>query len=60
MAKKYHVYLANEQRRLLIDSLIEKKNELTRTGHYADAVDEIIIKIMKAIIKRVRVKEVLA
>ena len=55
---KYHVYLTNEQRHIMLDSLIEKKNELIRTGHYADAIDEIIIKVMKAKIKRVRVKEV--
>ena len=58
MTKKYHVYLTNEQRRLLLDSIIVKKNELIRTGHYTDAIDEIIIKVMKAKIKRVRVKEV--
>lgn len=58
MTKKYHVYLTNEQRRLLLDSLIVKKNELTRTGHYTDAIDEIIIKVMKAKVKRARVKEV--
>ena len=56
--KKYHVYLTFEQRRLLLDSLIDMKNELIRTGHYTDAVDEIIIKVTKAKIKRVRVKEV--
>ncbi len=55
---KYHVYLTNEQRRIMLGSLIEKKNELIRTGHYTDVIDEIIIKIMKAKIKRVRVKEV--
>ena len=58
LAKKYHVYLTNEQRRIMLDSLIVKKNEVIRTGHYADAVDEIIIKVMKAKIKRVRIKEV--
>lgn len=58
MAKKYHVYLTNEQSRLLIDSLIVKKNELTRTGHYTDTIDEIMIKFMKAKVKRARVKEV--
>lgn len=58
MAKKYHVYLTNEQRRIMLDSLIVKKNELIRTGHYADAIDEIIIKVIKAKIKRMRVKEV--
>ena len=56
--KKYHVYLTNEQRRILIDSLIDMKNELIRTGHYTDAVDEIIVNVTKAKIKRVRVKEV--
>ena len=56
--KKYHVYLTYEQRRLLLDSLIDMKNELIRTGHYTDAVDEIIIKVTEAKIKRVRVKEV--
>ena len=58
MAKEYHVYLTNEQRLIMLDSLIEEKNELIGTGHYTDAIDEIIIKIMKAKIKRVRVKEV--
>lgn len=58
MAKKYHVYLTNEQRRIMLDSLIVKKNELIRTGHYADAIDEIIIKVIKAKIKRMLVKEV--
>lgn len=56
--KKYHVYLTFKQRRLLLDSLIDMKNELIKTGHYTDAVDEIIIKVTKAKIKRVRVKEV--
>ena len=58
MAKKYHVYLTKEQRRIVLDILIVKKNELISTGHYTDAVDEIIIKVMKAKIKRVRVEEV--
>lgn len=57
MRKKYHVYLTNEQRRIMLDSLIEKKNVLIRTGHYTDAIDEIIIKVMKAKIMRVCVKE---
>ena len=58
VAKKYHVYLTNEQRLIMLDSLIEEKNELIRTGHYTDVIDEIIIKVMKAKIKRVCVKEV--
>ena len=34
MAKEYHVYLTNEQRLIMLNSLIEKKDELIRTGHY--------------------------
>ena len=56
--KKHHVYLTNEQRRLLLDILIGMKNEFIRNGRYTDAIDEIIIKGTKAKVKRVRVKEV--
>ncbi len=58
MAKKFHVYLTYDERRLLINSLIEKKNKLIATGHYTDAIDEILIKVMNAKIKKARVKEV--
>ena len=57
MEKKYHVYLTYDERRLLINSLIDKKNELLSTGHYTDAVDEVIEKVMKTKIKNVYVKE---
>ena len=56
--KKYHLYLNAEERRVILNSLIEKKIDLSRTGHYTDAIDEIIIKLTKARIKRVRIKEV--
>lgn len=58
MNKKYHLYLTVDERRLILDSLIDMKNELIRTGHYTDAIDEIIILLTKAKIKRVRIKEV--
>lgn len=57
MAKKQHVYLTYYERRLLINSLLYKKNELIATGHYTDAVDEVIEKVMKSKVKNVRVKE---
>ena len=52
MRKKYHVYLTYDERRLLINSLIDKKNELISTGHYTDAIDEILIKVMNAKIRK--------
>ena len=57
MRKKYHVYLTYDERRLLINSLIHKKNELLSTGHYTDAVDEVIEKVMQAKVKYMRMKE---
>ncbi|WP_407385090.1 hypothetical protein [Ruminococcus sp.] len=57
MKKKHHLYLTANERRLIPDSLIDMRNELIRTGHYTDAIDEIIIKLTKAKTKRVRVKE---
>ena len=58
MKKKYHFYLTANERRLIPDSLIDMKNKLIGTGHYTDAIDEIIILLKKAKIKRVRIKEV--
>ena len=58
MNKKYHLYLNADERRLITESLIDLKNKLIRTGHYTDAIDEIIILLKKAKIKRVRIKEV--
>lgn len=58
MKKKYHLYLTSDERRLILDSLIDMKNQLIRTGCYTDAIDEIIIKLTKAKIRRVRIKDV--
>lgn len=55
--KKYHVYLTYDERRTIISILINKKNELIMTGYYTDAIDEVLEKLMKAKVKKVRVKE---
>ena len=40
--KKTHLYLDGEERRLLLHSLLELKNQLIRQGRYTDPVDELI------------------
>ena len=55
--KKYHVYLTYDELRIVMDSLIDKKNYLIMTGHYTDGVDEVIDKVLKAKVKKVRIKE---
>ena len=55
---KYHLYLTHDERRIIINSLIDLKNHLVTQGRYTDAVDEIIIKLTKAKVKRIKIKEV--
>ena len=49
---KFHVYLTTEEKRLLLNALIDERNFLIATGKYTDAVDDLIIKITKARQKR--------
>ena len=57
MGKKYHVALTGEQRKVLFEALIFMKNKLLAEGRYTDAIDEIILNVMKAKIKKYKVKE---
>ena len=58
MTKKYRVYLTYDELRITLNSLIDKKNELIMSGHYTDGVDEVIEKVLKAKVKKYRVKEI--
>jgi len=55
---KYHLYLTHNERRTVINSLICLKNDLISQGRYTDAVDELIVKLTKAKLKRIKIKEV--
>ena len=55
---KYHIYLTSNERRTIINSLIELRNELISQGRYTDIIDELLIKLTKAKAKRIKVKEV--
>ena len=55
---KYHLYLTPDERRTVINSLICLKNNLISQGKYTDAVDELIVKLTKAKVKRIKIKEV--
>lgn len=53
--KDFHIYLTEQERSQVIQSLIELKNSLIAQGRYTDAVDEVLIKITKARKKRIAV-----
>ena len=54
-AKKYHVYLTPEEKRLLINALIYERNLLIANGRYTDAVDDLVIKLSKAKLKKITI-----
>ena len=55
---KYHIYLTNDERRTVINSLIDLRNDLITQGKYTDIIDELLIKLTKAKAKKIKVKEV--
>ena len=55
---KYHLYLTHNERRTVINSLICLKNDRISQSKYADAVDELIVKLTKAKVKKIKIKEV--
>ncbi len=54
----YHIYLTPDERRTVINSLIELRNNLISQGMYTDLVDELLIRISKTKAKKIKVKEV--
>ena len=52
--KKYHLYLDENELRLIVLCLNELRNKLIAEGRYTDCVDELLIKAANA--KRVKLK----
>ena len=55
---KYHLYLTPDERRTVINSLIDLRNDLISQGRYTDIIDELLVKLTKAKVKKIKVKEV--
>ena len=54
--KKYHIYLTDDEQRRVIQSLINLKNNLIVQGRYTDAVDEVLLKVLSAKKKKLKIK----
>lgn len=52
--KKYHMYLTSEERILIIGSLVSEKNALISAGKYTDGIDDVLLKILQAKKKKVK------
>lgn len=53
--KKVYVYLNSEETSVLLQSLIRLKNALLQQGRYTDCVDELILKVMDAPIRKIKI-----
>lgn len=53
--KKCYLYLNYEETRVVLQSLIRLKNRLIQEGRYTDCVDELILKVTSAPVKKVKI-----
>ena len=53
--KLNHVYVNNHERTILLHSLVELKNQLIQQGRYTDCVDELILKVISAPAKKLKI-----
>ena len=55
MKQKYYLVLNAQERRLMMENLNQLRNKLIADGKYADAVDEVLLKIISAKQKKFKV-----
>ena len=51
--KKRYLYLDESEHSLLIKSLVQLKNKLTQQGRITDCVDDLLMKVIAAPVKRI-------
>ena len=54
--KKYHIYLTDDEQSRVIQSLINLKNNLIVQGRYTDAVDDVLLKVLSAKKKKLKIE----
>lgn len=54
--KKYYIVFDEYERGIIINALNDKRNVLIKEGRYIDAVDEVLLKVIKAKQKRFKIR----
>ncbi len=54
--KKYYLYLTADEQSKVIQSLIDLKNNLIAQGRYTDAVDDVLLKVLSAKKKKLKIE----
>lgn len=55
MEKKYYIDLDDFERRVMVNCLNNMRNQLIADGKYTDAVDDVLLKIIDAPTKKLKV-----
>lgn len=55
MKQKRYLYLSETESSVILHSLVRLKNSLIQQGRYTDCVDELIMKVMSAPTKRMKI-----
>lgn len=53
LKKKRYLYLDESEHSILIKSLVQLKNRLIREGRFTDCVDDLILKVLSAPVRRI-------
>ena len=53
---KYYIAIDEYERRIIINSLNNLRNKLIEDGRYTDAVDDVLVKVVNAPIKKFKVR----
>lgn len=53
LKKKYNLYLNKSEHSIIIKSLVQMKNKLSKQGRFTDCVDDLLMKVIAAPVKRI-------
>ena len=54
--QKYYIAINENERRIILNALNPLRNKLLAEGRYTDAVDELLIKVVNAPVKKFKIK----
>ena len=55
-SQKYYIEIDEKERRIILNALNELRNRLLAEGRYTDAVDDVLIKVVNAPIRKFKIK----
>ena len=56
LSQKYYIAIDEKERRIILNALNELRNRLLAEGRYTDAVDDVLIKVVNAPIRKFKIK----